>query len=488
MISNSFFKQQNYLQIFLLITVWILGNIWTFQWFIESLTIASPLNIIILATIIIFFLVQLWRNKFFPVNFTSPQLNIYPIFLMIGSEITAILLKWLINIPQLTLLCFILGSYGLIGLFIPPKIWQKNLIIAVITACIIPFSIAFNSGLGFPVRVITARTVAQTLADFHLSAISSHDIIIMENGIAQIDLPCSGMKSLWTGTVFLLGATWLENRQLGLRWLLVAFANIIFLIFANVIRVFTLVIIIEIWQQKEIAQILHIPLGIIGFIIASTLTWILLQKNPRHTETLSVIQKVNSSQKQINLNWLLPVVIILGIIGQFQPFTTSQTDFVSIQLPQEISTETLSLTETEAKFFDNQNTPLVEKLRFTTNNLSGSMLIVGSNTWQAHHPPELCLAGNGLKIDTMRSQLINNRINARWLSLQNGALSATYWFQSSDKTTDDFISRLGDYITHSNKTWVLVSVLFDHPENPNSTEIKDFTNTIYETIQQTLKI
>lgn len=32
------------------------------------------------------------------------------------------------------------------------------------------------------------------------------------------------MKSLWTGTVFLLGVTWLEKRQLGFKWLLIAIA------------------------------------------------------------------------------------------------------------------------------------------------------------------------------------------------------------------------------------------------------------------------
>jgi exosortase O len=112
------------------------------------------------------------------------------------------------------------------------------------------------------------------------------------------------------------------------------------------------------------------------------------------------------------------------------------------------------------------------------------MLMVASDTWQSHHPPELCFVGNGFKVDKMNSTLINNAINARWLSLQNGELSAVYWFQSKETTTDDFVTRIWDYLSHRHKTWVLVSVLFDRAENYDSPEIKNFSNTIYQTIDR----
>ena len=492
MISQPIVKQQAHIRTISLIAAWILGNIWTYQWFLRSLKYISALNLIVLGIVVIVLFIQLWRNSFWQLESVTPKLSLYPLCLMLGGEIGAIILKWCLNIPQLTLFCFILGSYGLLGLFINNSTWRKGLIIATITACVIPFSTAFNSGLGFPVRVLTAHAVANILSNFHLSAVSSHDIIIMENGIAQVDLPCSGMKSLWTGTVFLLGATWLEHRQLGFRWLLVAVANLLFLTLANVVRVLTLVVIIEVWQQPQIAQILHFPLGIIGFIVASVITWVILQKVPHHIEKPSDIQKSQSYQQKLNLNWLLIVVIVLGIIGQINPrqLSTNSLDAISkagaVALPQDIVTENLQLTPAEANFFDNPANPFVQKLRFQSHQLSGSMLMVASNSWQAHHPPELCFLGNGFKVDNMESQLISDSINARWLSLQDGELSATYWFQSDRETTDDFISRIWEHITHRNKTWVLISILFDDSENPNSTEIQSFANTIYQTIDQGL--
>ena len=492
MISQPIFKRQAHIRTISLIAAWVLGNIWTYQWFLGSLKYISAVNLIVLGIVVTVLLIQLWRNDFLKLESVTPRLSLYPLCLMLGGEIGAIFLKWFINIPQLTLFCFILGSYGLLGLFIADSTWRKGLTIATITACVIPFSTAFNSGLGFPVRVLTAHAVANTLSNFQLSAVSSHDIIIMENGIAQVDLPCSGMKSLWTGTVFLLGATWLERRQLGFRWLLVAVSNLLFLVIANVVRVLTLVIIIEVLQQPQIAQILHLPLGIIGFIVASIFTWILLQKVPRHIQTKSDIQEAKSYQQKSNINWLLIVVILLGIIGQIKPnqLSTNSLEAISkagaVALPQEIVTENLRLTQAEANFFDNPANPFVQKLRFRSDQLSGSMLMVASNSWQSHHPPELCFLGNGFKVDNMKSQLISDSINARWLSLQDGELSATYWFQSNQETTDDFISRIWEHISHRNKTWVLVSVLFDEPENPDSTEIQNFANTIYQTIDQGL--
>ena len=485
MISNPTFRQQNYLPTILLIIAWLLGNLWTFQWWLESFKYTSLINLAVAGIVITALLIQLMRKDVFKLYFVTPKLDLYPILLLLGGEIGAIILKWYINIPQLTLLCFILGSYGLLGLFIDRSRWQKGLSIAAITACILPFLTAFNSGLGFPVRVLTAHAVAQTLSDFHLSAASSHDIIVMENGIAQVDLPCSGMKSLWTGTVFLLGATYLEKRQLGFSWLLVAIANLLFLIAANVLRVFILVVAIEVWQQRQIAEVIHLPLGVLGFLGASFLTWLLLQKVPRYTSLLPTVRDT-ANYKSFKFQWLLGTVIVLGIMGQFDPNKVNAATLKSINLPPEIVTEKLDLTVPEAEFFDNPANPLVEKLRFQSNNLSGSMLMVASNTWQAHHPPELCFLGNGFKIDNMDSKLINDAINARWLSLQDGELSAAYWFQSSQETTDDFVSRIWDHVAHRHKTWVLVSMLFDRSKDFDSQDIKDFTNTVYQTINQSL--
>lgn len=484
MIGKPLLVQSEGVRASALVSIWLLGNIWTYQWFFETLSKISVLNGILLILGLVILGIKLIHRG---IEVSSiPRYKPYPILLMLGGELGAIAVRWTLDIPQLTLMCFILGSYGLVGLFIDDTFWRKNLSLAAITALIVPFMVAFNSGLGYPIRVITAHTVAEVLSNFHFIAVSSHDIILMENGIAQVDLPCSGIKSLWMGTIFLLGATWLENRRLGFGWILVAIANLMFLIVANVVRVLILVVIIEVARQQQIADILHLPLGIVCFIFASALTWILLQKVPHKvSQQTTFITKDKIEKRKFNSNWLLIVILTLGIIGQFKPISKAVA-LTSIELPPTIVTQPIDLTPAEARFFDNPANPLVQKLRFQADALSGSMLIVASNSWQPHHPPELCFTGNGFKIDSMNSKQIDSSINARWISLQNGALSAIYWFQSPQTTTDDFVNRIWEHLSNSSKTWVLVSVLFDDAENPDGEVIKNFSNGIYGAIAHTL--
>ena len=92
-----------------------------------------------------------------------------------------------------------------------------------------------------------------------------------------------------------------------------------------------------------------------------------------------------------------------------------------------------------------------------------------------------------MKIDDTESKHLTESIAARWLSLENGRLSATYWFQSPQDTTDDFLSKIWEYIAHRRRTWVLVSILFDRRENPNNPQIKAFTNNIYEAIARDIQ-
>ncbi|NEO72592.1 exosortase O [Moorena sp. SIO3H5] len=542
-------RGQNLASTIVLVVAWLLGNIWALQWLFESFKYASLLNLMLIGVVLMACLVQLWRDRLIITVSATPTLRLYPLLLMLGSGISAIAFRWLVYLPQLNLLLFLLGSYGLWGLFIPPSLWRKGLPAAILVACVVPFSTEFNSGLGFPVRVITAHAVEQMLSAWHIVAISSHDIIVMENGIAQVDLPCSGLKSLWTGTLFLLAATWLERRQLGIRWLLVCTANLVLLAIANTIRVLLLVMIIEVWQQQQIAEVLHVPLGLMGFILACASSWMLLQTVPqnsgglmlattvfrdlsllgkdkkqrslekgnplrkgnlgycsnsglalkddqwrlnkqnRHLQATALVKTGVSyefQQKSKSITWLLIVVIALGLVGQIQPIQEKVNAIASIQLPQQLVSEPLPLTEAEQRFFDNPALPIAQKQRFVYGNLSGSMLLVASSAWQAHHPPELCLVGNGFKVDSIKPTLLNQSVKARWLSLEDGKRSATYWFQSPQGTTDDFLSRIWDYIAHRNKTWVLVSVLFDNEHNPDSAEIDNFASAIHDAIHQSL--
>jgi exosortase O len=486
---------------YILVAAWVYANISSMKWLFESLRQASPLNLSLIGLMVVVLLVQVVRShrreKFELGNYLSatPVLRSLPLLLMVGSAVSAIALQWWVDIEQLTILLFLLGTYGLCGLFLTPSIWRKGLPLASIVACLVAFSSQLGVGLGLPARILTAHAVEHLLSAWHIAAISSYDIIVMENGVAQVDVPCSGLKSLGTGTLFLLAATWLEGRKLGLRWLLVCVSNLFLLLCANTIRVLLLVIITYVLKQPLFAQVLHIPLGLIGLGCACGLSWVMLQTVPKQGEvkdagTLGrgdVENFSTSSPASLAAQALLiAFVIALVPINQLHPQQEQPLSIASLHLPEQMVSERIALNAGERKFFDNYPSIVPEKRRFVSGDLSGSILMVANTTWRTYHPPELCLLASGLKVNRMEKKSLTPNVQARWLSLADGKYSATYWFQSPKQTTDDFLSRLWSDVTRRQKNWVLISVLFDRSLSPDSTEISNFTTTIHDAIDQSL--
>jgi len=490
---------------YILVAAWVYANTVSLKWLFESLRQASPLNLLLLGLIVVVLLVQVVRfrhrqglESYSDFWSTAPVLRSLPLSLMVGSALSAIALQWWVDIEQLTILLFLVGTYGLCGLFLTPSIWRKGLPLATIVACLVAFSSQLGVGLGLPARILTAHSVEHLLSAWHIAAISSYDIIVLENGVAQVDIPCSGLKSLGTGTLFLLAATWMEGRKLGLRWLMVCVFNLFLLVCANTIRVLLLVIITYVLKQPLFAQMLHIPLGLIGLGCACGLSWIMLQTVPKQGEVKDA--KMQGRKDVGNLSspappassaaqaLLLAFVIALASINQlYHPQQEQALSLASLHLPDQMVSERIELSAAEHTFFDNYPSIAPEKRRFVSGDLSGSILMVANTTWRTYHPPELCLLGSGLKVNRMERKSLTPAVQARWLSLADGKYSATYWFQSPKQTTDDFLSRLWSDVTRRQKNWVLISVLFDNSLSPDSSEIRDFTTTIHDAIAQSLK-
>ncbi len=484
---------------YLLFAAWLYANISSLQWLFESLRQISLLNLVAIGCIAIAFLVRVvssrrragWETYAYLLT-NTPVLRLYPLLLMVGSAISAIALRWWLDIEQLTILLFLLGTYGLFGLVIAPAIWRKGFPLVSLIACLIAFSSQVGIGLGLPTRVLTAHAVEHLLSSWQIAAISSYDIIILENGIAQVDLPCSGLKSLGTGTLFLFAATWLESRKIGIRWLLVCLTNCFLLLCTNTIRVLLLVLITYVLKQPQFAQILHIPLGLMGLGCACGLSWLMLQTVPKQEETRKVrqpeeLEKLSSSTSIPAQALLLAFILALAPINQlYHPPIASPISLSGLQWPEQMVAEPIKLSPSEQRFFSNNPKIASEKIRFELGNMSGSILVVANTTWRTYHPPEVCLLGTGLKVEQMEPKRLTSDVKARWLSLSKGKYSATYWFQSPTETTDDFLSRLWSEVTHHQKNWVLISVLFDGAMNPESSEIQKFTTLVHDAINQNL--
>jgi exosortase O len=141
--------------------------------------------------------------------------------------------------------------------------------------------------------------------------------------------------------------------------------------------------------------------------------------------------------------------------------------------PAELQVAPVALRAGELDWLYKDGATSVERVRFSFEGISGSLILVESTTWRAHHNPERCFENYGLRKESENVVLIDPDHSARVLRLARGASGAThgamYWFQSKDTRTDDYGTRLWSAFSLSAPNYVLVSVLFDAslpPDHP----------------------
>jgi exosortase O len=466
---------------------WLYFNHVPLQWLATSILDVSPFNGVMLVAGLLLLAFLGWRYR--RSIELAPGLNRLPLVLMLGCGAGSIATQWLVSLTQLPVGLFLLGSYGLLGLWLAPSVWRRGLPVGIAIACLLPFGVQFSTGVGAPARILTAHIVEWILHQWQISAISAGDVIVLDTGVAYVDLPCSGLKSMWTGTLFLLAATWLEGRQIGLRWLVIGLINLGLLAIVNTGRVLILTLLVHVFHQSAWAEILHVPLGLIGFVMASLLTWGLLRLVPN-----KAAQSKASERQQIDrvagLNWrslvgLAGLLLVLANVPMPQPDrAVAAMDLSRLQWAESMQTQTLALNAYERKFFASYPGVTTRKQHFQYGDLTGTSVIVASPTWQAHHAPELCLTAIGHKIEPVIQRVITPEVTARWLSLDDGKLSAIYWFQSATRTTDDFMSRFWDDVFRRESRWTMVSAVFDRSDSPDAPTVKAFIKQTYDAIDR----
>jgi hypothetical protein len=103
------------------------------------------------------------------------------------------------------------------------------------------------------------------------------------------------------------------------------------------------------------------------------------------------------------------------------------------------------------------------------------MLFVSSTSWRAQHRPERCFEVFGLSVEDSRTYLVSADFPLRMLSLQRGKgqalYSAAYWFQSAERVTDDYGTRVWADLAPERSSWVLVTVLLDGYYDPFNADL-----------------
>ncbi len=428
----------------------------------------------------------------------APVLFIPGLALALGASLAYLLVERFLNINTLSAFLFGLASYGLLGLWLAPERWRQGFPAMLLVVGVLPFGEHLETFVGYPLRTFTAGLVRDGLAALGFHSLGADTILVFESGISQVDIPCSGVKSLWTGVMFLLAATWIENRRLNLRWLLVAAATGVLLFAANLMRVAVLALVGPALGWTWLAEMLHVPLGVLGFVGVCAAAVFMLHRLPSRP----VIESVGAYAVRPRPAWLAPA-LALGVLLftlAYSPRPAAQAasaapDWIfaaGLELaPAPLSAQGLEWVrqagaETTSRYtFQWQNASGGEPV-------SGALMLLTSRTWRGQHPPERCFEVFGLSIDTSYTYLIAPQFPLRYLALSrpdfSGAsrASAAYWLQSAGQTTEDFGRRIWADLGTERGTWVLVTVLFDRQYDPGLPEMAGLFAALHDGVARSL--
>ncbi len=451
--------------------------------FSHLLQLLAPFNIFLLVSAAIILLIQGLRSREDWHFALQPTFHGWPLAMMLGVAILSLLARQFLDLEHLSVVGVIVSAYGLLGLFCDPKTWKRSLPFMGAFAILIFLFALELTDLGHLARTAIAETVEFLLKPLGVGAISSEDILVLSTGTAFIDVPCSGFKNIEIGSLFFIAASFLGRRQMGLKWLLVGFTNLVLLITANIVRILVIVVLNFILQQPTLAEILHVPLGICGFISACCITLLLLRWVPQQRPQAEGVPSIRTALPTANRrNAVLTLGLLVGLIFIPHPATTAAVTLDKLQLPTPMQAQVIDLTPQEETFFTRYPGVVAQKQSFKFQDVSGSMILVASPTWQAHHAPELCLTSSGLTIDQMQKQAFTRDITGRWLSLNQGQRQAAYWFQSSQRTTDRYLDRVWSEITRQDPAWTMVSILFDQPAASDSNDVQTVLSDVHDAI------
>jgi exosortase O len=445
----------------LLVLAWLWLSRSTLAWLARCFVDASArTNAILLALALLILLVQARSTvSLRALVLAEPRLRLLPLGLFVSCALAQVFRSRLLDSSILASASFVVGTHGLAGIYLTQTQWRRGWIAVLVAVALLPFGPHIDAFLGFPARVATAHLVRNLLGAAGVAVQSADAILIFENGVADVDLPCSGVKGLWVGGVFFLALTWLEKRSLGWRWLAAGFASLTALVAANFLRVLLLVSLGFACRQPALATLVHLPLGVFGFVMACALAVVLVRRLPARPADRPGDAAL---ERPLGLGALPLLGMLLGLAtlgtGGTQPRGFALAE---IRLPAAWSLTPLPLEDKESRLFERHLAQQASKWRFRLGQREGTLLVVVADSFRAHHAPEVCLASAGHKIDGVRRELLAPGLPIRLIDTDAYRTSIATWFQSASTTTDSLLQRTLAELLHGDRRWALVSVFFD---------------------------
>jgi exosortase O len=387
-----------------------------------------------------------------------PTLRATPLAIVIGSAGAHLLDATVTQIDLASGIFMVIGAWGLLGLYVSPRRWMQAIPLLLAGLCVLPVGPALDLYVGFPLRHATAKVVFAVLAPVLPAELVTETIIVVDGGTAgmQVDLPCSGVRSLWSGAVFWAAATWIERARIGWAWWLASVGFVAVLVATNLARVVALVSLYA-FAPPFACTVLHMPLGVVAFVVACVVGWVLLRFVPRVQPCAQA--GVSSPPQRRAIGALVVALLVAAAIP------TPRIDRRPPTTPTLASTwaSPVVLSDAETRLFSSRGAVAVGKWDLRHGSARGQLLLVHSRSWRAQHRPDVCHAASGRRVDDDRTVMIDADFPVRLLRLTNetGTAWGIYWFQSLTTITDDHDARVWSSFGRGAEDWVMVSLVLD---------------------------
>lgn len=368
--------------------------------------------------------------------------------------VAAVVLQRVFPLDLLSASAAVVSAYGLAGLYLPAERWREARGVALLAAAVLPTTGHLDVYLGFPLRQATAQVVALALGPAEVTA---GTVLAVDGGFAHVDLPCSGVKSLWSGAVVLIGAALAWRRPVDGWWAAAGALTATLLVAANTTRVGAVVALDHVLEQPLLAEIIHVPLGVLGFCLAVGTGLACLHLAPARAVGAPAPERPSRAALPV-LGLAMAATLALGALPAPErpvaPAPTLPAGFAELAI--EPAEQALAASSGAA----------LAKGRFERPGLSGTAVLVASASWLAHHVPEHCLEASGWTLFEDRPAHIAGD-PVRWARAEREGQRATalWWFERAGQRTDDHTVRIRAGLL-DDETWVLVSVLVQGAPDP----------------------
>jgi len=452
------------ISIFSIPILWIIIFYPLIKWIFNSYALHNNLFGIYAAILVIILLIYNYKKgKLKLEEMIDVSIKKLPLMITAIALLAYLLSEYFIGIKILNSIFFGFGTYGIIGFFLNINYWKKLFIPFILIVQTLPFGANLDTYIGFPLRVFTTNTVESMLSVLGVENIRSQTIFVIENRAANIDISCSGMKGIWASTIFFLMIIYIENKRINHKTIVSFAVMLVSLISFNILRVSLIIYTDTVVNLPKLAEVFHVPLGIIGFVISLAITWLLVryyndinkENNKEETKT-NYFHKKHSRIIASSLSFTLILLLFINF---------ERDEIIITQNKSKIKLETnIKLTETqvsknEKTLMISEPNDMLQKYTFDTLNLQGSILISETTNWRGHHKPEICYTAEGLEIENSRTISAEKDFYIKEISFKNSNYKAFYWFQSKENITDDYSTRVWTALSSSNKKWTMVSVI-----------------------------